>query len=75
MVFYLIMTARRETTTISAIAIMVAAMVSVSVVIALTLLTDGIGVPQVNAKLLVKHDCKGTNHGPPCRNGSKAKRK
>ncbi len=54
---------------------MVAAMVSVSVVIALTLLTEGIGVPQVNAKLLVKHDCKGTNHGPPCRNGSEAKRK
>jgi hypothetical protein len=73
--FYIIMTYKRETMTILAIAIMAAAMVSASVVIALTLLTEGLGNPQVNAKLLVKHDCKGTNQGPPCGHGKIPARK
>jgi hypothetical protein len=43
------MTYKRETTTILAIAIIAAAMISASVVIALTLVTEGVGIPQAHA--------------------------
>lgn len=60
MVFYINLTYKRETTTILAIAIMAAAMVSASVVIALTVITEDVGIPQA-------HACKKTNSGPgPC---------
>jgi hypothetical protein len=43
------MTYKRETTTVLAIAIIAAAMISGSVMIALTLVTEGVGVPQAHA--------------------------
>ncbi len=59
MVFYINLTYKRETTTILAIAIMAAAMVSASVVIALTLMTEGVGIQDAKA-------CQGGIHPGPC---------
>ncbi len=47
--FYIIMTYKRETTVILAIAVIAAAMISASVVIALTLMTEGVGIPYAKA--------------------------
>lgn len=57
MVFYINLTYKRETMTILAIAIMAAAMVSASVVIALTVITEGIGMSHAYA-------CKKGDPGP-----------
>lgn len=43
------MTYKRETTTILAIAVIAAAMLSASVVIAVTMMTEGVGIPQAYA--------------------------
>jgi hypothetical protein len=60
-IFYIIMTYKRETTTILAIAIMAAAMVSASVVIALTLMTEGVGIPYAKATCKKVDGCGGGN--------------
>ena len=54
------MTYKRETTTIMAIAIIATSMVSASVVTALTMITGGIGIPHVAAKVPVRA------HTPQC---------
>jgi hypothetical protein len=61
--FYMIMSYKRETTTILAVAIMAAAMVG-------AMMTEGVvGMQYANAKLLAQHVCKKTGEPGNCGHG------
>jgi hypothetical protein len=72
-VFYITMTYKKTSTTL-AIAVIAALMVSASVVVALTIITEGVGISHAGAKPQRAHICHNTGlPGPPCKPPLRAK--
>ena len=73
MVFYITMTYKKTSTTL-AIAVIAALMVSASVVVALTIITEGVGISHVDAKPQRVHICHNNpDQSPPCKPPLRAK--
>lgn len=73
MVFYITMTYKKTSTTF-AIAVIAALMVSASVVVALTIITEGVGISHAGAALKRVHLCHNNpQQSPPCNGKVRAK--
>jgi hypothetical protein len=72
-VFYIAMTYKKTSTTL-AIAVIATLMVSASVVVALTIVTQGVGISHVDAALKRVHFCHNNpQQSPPCNGKVRAK--